>query len=158
MIKILAVGKIKEKAMLALIDEYRKRLSPFTKVEIVEVSDEHAPQTNSDAENELVKEKEGKRLLAQIKENEFVILLDLWGKMFDSEGFAKKIDQLQTQGNSTLVFVIAGSLGPSKEIVDRSNLRWKLSDLTFTHQMTRLLVLEQIYRAYMINNHRPYHK
>ena len=158
MIKILAVGKIKEKAMLALIDEYRKRLSPFTKVEIVEVSDVHAPQTNSDAENELVKEKEGKRLLAQIKENEFVILLDLWGKMFDSEGFAKKIDQLQTQGNSTLVFVIAGSLGPSKEIVDRSNLRWKLSDLTFTHQMTRLLVLEQIYRAYMINNHRPYHK
>lgn len=158
MIKILAVGKIKEKAMLALIDEYRKRLSPFTKVEIAEVNDEHAPQTNSDAENEQVKEKEGRRLLAQIKENDFVILLDLWGKMFDSEGFAKKIDQLQTQGNSTLVFVIAGSLGPSKEIVDRSNLRWKLSDLTFTHQMTRVLVLEQIYRAYMINNHRPYHK
>lgn len=158
MIKILAVGKIKEKAMLALVDEYRKRLSPFTKVEIAEVNDEHAPQTNSDAENEQVKEKEGRRLLAQIKENDFVILLDLWGKMFDSEGFAKKIDQLQTQGNSTLVFVIAGSLGPSKEIVDRSNLRWKLSDLTFTHQMTRVLVLEQIYRAYMINNHRPYHK
>lgn len=158
MIKILAVGKIKEKAMLALIDEYHKRLSPFTKVEIAEVNDEHAPQTNSDAENEQVKEKEGRRLLAQIKENDFVILLDLWGKMFDSEGFAKKIDQLQTQGNSTLVFVIAGSLGPSKEIVDRSNLRWKLSDLTFTHQMTRVLVLEQIYRAYMINNHRPYHK
>ncbi len=158
MIKILAVGKIKEKAMLALIDEYRKRLSPFTKVEIAEVNDEHAPQTNSDAENEQVKEKEGRRLLAQIKENDFVILLDLWGKMFDSEGFAKKIDQLQTQGNSTLVFVIAGSLGPSKEVVDRSNLRWKLSDLTFTHQMTRVLVLEQIYRAYMINNHRPYHK
>ncbi len=158
MIKILAVGKIKEKAMLALIDEYRKRLSPFTKVEITEVNDEHAPQTNSDAENELVKEKEGKRLLAQIKENDFVILLDLWGKMFDSEEFAKKIDQLQTQGNSTLIFVIAGSLGPSKQVVDRSDLRWKLSDLTFTHQMTRVLVLEQIYRAYMINNHRPYHK
>ena len=158
MIRIIAVGKIKEKAMLVLIDEYRKRLSPFTKLEIVEVSDEHAPQTNSDAENELVKEKEGKRLLAQIKENDYVILLDLWGKMFDSEGFAKKIDQLQTQGNSMLSFVIAGSLGPSKEVVDRSNLRWKLSDLTFTHQMTRVLVMEQIYRAFMINHHRPYHK
>ncbi|WP_075877677.1 23S rRNA (pseudouridine(1915)-N(3))-methyltransferase RlmH [Merdibacter massiliensis] len=158
MIRIIAVGKIKEKAMLALIDEYRKRLSPFTKLEIIEVNDEHAPQTNSDAENELVKEKEGKRLLAQIKENDYVILLDLWGKMFDSEGFARKIDQLQTQGNSMLAFVIAGSLGPSKEVVDRSNLRWKLSDLTFTHQMTRVLVMEQIYRAFMINHHRPYHK
>lgn len=158
MIKILAVGKIKEKAMLAMIDEYRKRLSPFTKLEIIEVNDEHAPQTNSDAENEQVKEKEGRRLLSHVREGDYVILLDLWGKMYDSPGFAKKMDQLQTQGNSSLVFVIAGSLGPSKEVVSRSNLRWKLSDLTFTHQMTRVLVLEQIYRAYMINYNRPYHK
>ena len=158
MIRIVAVGKIKEKAMVQLIDEYRKRLTPFTRLEIVEVSDEHAPQNNSEAENNLVKEKEGRRLLSAIKDNEYVILLDLWGKMYDSVRFARELEQLQTQGNSTLTFVIAGSLRPSEEVIRRSNLRWKLSDLTFTHQMTRLLVLEQIYRAYMIRHHRPYHK
>lgn len=158
MIRIVAVGKIKEKAMVQLIDEYRKRLTPFTRLEIVEVSDEHAPQNNSEAENNLVKEKEGRRLLSAIKDNEYVILLDLWGKMYDSVRFARELEQLQTQGNSTLTFVIAGSLGPSEEVIRRSNLRWKLSDLTFTHQMTRLLVLEQIYRACMIRHHRPYHK
>ena len=144
--------------MVQLIDEYRKRLTPFTRLEIVEVSDEHAPQNNSEAENTLVKEKEGRRLLSAIKDNEYVILLDLWGKMYDSVRFARELEQLQTQGNSTLTFVITGSLGPSEEVIRRSNLRWKLSDLTFTHQMTRLLVLEQIYRAYMIRHHRPYHK
>ncbi len=144
--------------MVQLIDEYRKRLNPFTRLEIVEVSDEHAPQNNSEAENNLVKEKEGRRLLSAIKDNEYVILLDLWGKMYDSVRFARELEQLQTQGNSTLTFVIAGSLGLSEEVIRRSNLRWKLSDLTFTHQMTRLLVLEQIYRAYMIRHHRPYHK
>ncbi len=159
MIKILAVGKSKEKAMLAMIDEYRKRLSPFTKLEIIEVNDEHAPQTNSDAENEQVKEKEGKKTAVTGQGWRLCHPARPVGKkMYDSPGFAKKMDQLQTQGNSSLVFVIAGSLGPSKEIVSRSNLRWKLSDLTFTHQMTRVLVLEQIYRAYMINHNRPYHK
>lgn len=158
MIRIVAVGKLKEKALIQLIDEYRKRLTPFTKLEIVEVSDEHAPQTNSAAENELVKERESKRLLAQIKEGEYVILLDLWGKMYDSVRFSQTLERLWTQGTSTVTFVIAGSLGPSEAIVKRSDLRWKLSDLTFTHQMTRLLVIEQIYRAYMISSHRPYHK
>ena len=158
MIRIVAVGKIKEKALSQLIAEYVKRLSAFTRVEIIEVADEHAPQSNSDAENELVKEREGERVLSRIKEGEYVILLDLWGKMYDSVRFARELEQLQTQGNSTLTFVIAGSLGPSEEVIRRSNLRWKLSDLTFTHQMTRLLVLEQIYRAYMIRHHRPYHK
>ena len=84
--------------------------------------------------------------------------LDLWGKMFDSEGFARKIDTLQVQGKGTLTFVIAGSLGPSPAVVKRAELRWKLSDLTFPHQLTRLLVLEQVYRAHMILAHRPYHK
>ena len=162
MIRIVAVGKIKEKALSQLIAEYVKRLSAFTRVEIIEVADEHAPQSNSDAENELVKEREGERvlsrLLSAIKDNEYVILLDLWGKMFDSERFAQRIDTLQVQGKGTLTFVIAGSLGPSPAVVKRSDLRWKLSDLTFPHQLTRLLVLEQIYRAHMILSHRPYHK
>ena len=82
----------------------------------------------------------------------------MWGKMFDSERFAQRIDTLQVQGKGTLTFVIAGSLGPSPAVVKRSDLRWKLSDLTFPHQLTRLLVLEQIYRAHMILSHRPYHK
>lgn len=158
MIKIVAVGKLKEKALRMQIEEYEKRLRPFTKLEIIEVPDENAPQSNSDAENEIVKEKEGERLLSKIKDGEYVILLDLWGEMIDSVAFAKKLESIQTYQSSTVTFVIAGSLGPSKEVVKRSDYRWKLSDLTFTHQMTRVLVLEQIYRGYMINHHNPYHK
>ena len=147
MIKIVAVGKIKEKALRTQIEEYEKRLRPFTKLEIIEVNDEVAPQSNSDSQNNQVKEKEGERILAKIKEQEYVILLDLWGEMVDSERFSKN-----------LTFVIAGSLGPGKNVYDRCNWKWKLSDLTFTHQMTRVLVLEQIYRAFMIQNNNPYHK
>ena len=158
MIKLVAVGKIKEKAVRAQIEEYCKRLKPFTKLEIIEVNDEIAPQSNSDAENQAVKEKEGERLLSKIKDQEFVILLDLWGEMISSEQFSKKIDQLQTYQSSNITFVIAGSLGPGQNVYKRANYRWKLSDLTFTHQMTRVLVLEQIYRAFMIMNNNPYHK
>ena len=158
MIKIVAVGKIKEKALRTQIEEYEKRLRPFTKLEIIEVNDEVAPQSNSDSQNNQVKEKEGERILAKIKEQEYVILLDLWGEMVDSERFSKKLDQLQTYQTSNLTFVIAGSLGPGKNVYDRCNWKWKLSDLTFTHQMTRVLVLEQIYRAFMIQNNNPYHK
>lgn len=156
--KIIAVGKIKEKAMRTLIEEYEKRLRPFTKLEIVEVPDEIVQQTNSDAQNEIVKEKEGERLLAKIKEQEFVILLDLWGEMLSSEKLSEKIRNLQIYQNNTITFVIAGSLGPSKRVYERANYCWKLSDLTFTHQMTRVLVVEQIYRTFMIVNNRPYHK
>lgn len=158
MIKIVAVGKIKEKALRMQIEEYEKRLRTFTKLEIIEVHDEIAPQSNSEAQNEQVKEKEGERILSKIRDNEYVVLLDLWGEMLNSEQFSKKIDQLQTNGNSNITFVIAGSLGPSKQVYDRCKYRWKLSDLTFTHQMTRVLVLEQIYRAFMIQNNNPYHK
>lgn len=158
MIKIIAVGKLKEKALQMLVQEYEKRLKLFSKVEIIEVNDEHAPQSNSDAENEIVKEKEGERVLGKIKEGEIVILLDLWGEMWNSEQFANKMEQIQTYQSSQITFVIAGSLGPSSALVKRANYRWKLSDLTFTHQMCRVLVLEQIYRSYMIRNHMPYHK
>lgn len=158
MIKIVAVGKIKEKALRAQLAEYEKRLRPFTKLEIIEVNDEVAPQSNSESQNQQVKEKEGERILSKIKDQEYVILLDLWGDMVNSEKFAQKLDQLQTYQTSNLTFVIAGSLGPGKNIYARCNWKWKLSDLTFTHQMTRVLVLEQIYRAYMIQNNNPYHK
>ena len=158
MIKIVAVGKLKEKAMRSQIEEYEKRLRPFTKLEIIEVADEIAPQQNSDAQNDMVKEKEGERILSKIKENEFVILLDLWGEMINSETLSKKLEKIQTYDASNITFVIAGSLGPGKNVYKRCNYRWKLSDLTFTHQMTRVIVLEQIYRSFMIQNNNPYHK
>lgn len=158
MIKIVAVGKIKETYVRAQIEEYEKRLRPFTKLDIIEVAEENAPQSNSEAQNAQVKEKEGERLLSKIRDGEYVILLDLWGEMLSSEEFAKKTERLQTYRSPNLTFVIAGSLGPGKNILQRCDYRWKLSALTFTHQMTRVLVLEQIYRAFMIRNHNPYHK
>lgn len=158
MIRILAVGKIKEAAMRTLIEEYQKRLRPFARVEIVEVVDEHAPQSNSETQNMQVKEKEGERLLARIKDSDHVILLDLHGEMISSEQLADKLEKLEIYQTGNLVFVIAGSLGPGQNIYQRANWRWKLSALTFTHQMTRILVLEQLYRSYMIRHHNPYHK
>lgn len=156
--KLIAVGKLKDKALVSLVDEYVKRLKPYEKVEIVEVADMMAPESNSDAQNEQVKKTEGERVLAKIKDNEFVILLDLWGESISSEQLADKIEKVYTYNSSNLTFVIGGSLGLSPDLVKRANFRWKLSDCTFTHQMVRVLVLEQFYRATMINRHMPYHK
>lgn len=158
MIKLVCVGKIKEKSMHNCIEEYLKRLSAYTKIKVLEVEDIMAPQKNSMAQNEEVKLKEGQRILSQIGSDEFVILLDLHGKMLDSIAFSQYLSKLRTYGKSDLTFVIGGSLGLSGEVVKRADFRWKLSDLTFTHQMTRLLCLEQIYRAYKIENNEPYHK
>ena len=127
MIKLIAIGKNKDKALQSLEKEYMKRLSAFCKFSEIEVKDEA---------------------------NEHI---DLHGKMIDSETFAKNLDMWQMK-HSNIVFVIAGSLGPSEKLVSRANYRWKLSDLTFTHLMTRVLMLEQIYRGFMINNGRNYHK
>lgn len=156
--KLITVGKLKDKALVSLVDEYMKRLKPYEKVEIIEVADMMAPESNSDAQNEQVKKIEGERVLAKIKDNEFVILLDLWGESISSEQLAAKIEKIYTYNSSNLTFVIGGSLGLSPELVKRANFRWKLSDCTFTHQMVRVLVLEQFYRATMINRHMPYHK
>lgn len=157
MIKIIAIGKNKDKALQGLEKEYVKRLSAFSKVDVIEVKDEANEKVSREKEVALVKEKEGKRVLEKLSDSDFVILLDLHGKMMDSLVFAKSLDSWQME-HSNLVFVIAGSLGPSTELVSRSNFRWKLSDLTFTHLMTRVLMLEQIYRGFMINNGRSYHK
>lgn len=156
--KLIAVGKLKDKALVSLVDEYVKRLKPYEKVEIIEVADMMAPESNSDAQNEQVKKIEGERVLAKIKDNEFVIILDLWGESISSEQLAAKIEKVYTYNSSNLTFVIGGSLGLSPDLVKRANFRWKLSDCTFTHQMVRVLVLEQFYRATMINRHMPYHK
>lgn len=158
MIKIIGVGKIKEKAMNACIDEYVKRCKAFTKIEILEVPDESIPQHNSEKQNEQAKRIEGERILSKIKDNEYVIVLDLWGETCSSEKFSKKLEEIQTYHSSNITFVIGGSLGLSPDLVKRANFRFKLSDCTFPHQLCRLLLVEQIYRAFMITNNMPYHK
>ena len=157
MIRILCIGKMKDKALQSLQEEYTRRLRPFVKTEIIEVRDEPNDLAHREKEAALVKEKEGERALSQIRDSDFVILLDLHGSHFDSETFARKLEDWQ-RTSPDLTFVIAGSLGPSPALVARANARWKLSDLTFTHLMTRVLVLEQIYRAFMIRGGRKYHK
>ena len=138
-IKLVVVGKLKEKFHKDEINEYLKRLSRYSKISIIEV------------EEEKIKDN------ASIKENEFVFLLDLHGKEITSEDFAKKLDDLSLN-YSTITFVIGGSLGVSDELRKRSNFKLKLSPMTFTHQMTRIIILEQIYRSFKINNNETYHK
>lgn len=157
MITLLCVGKNKEKSLCQLENEYVKRIQPFSKLQVMEVKDESNVHMERDKEAELIREKEGKRILEKIRPQDFVILLDLHGKMPDSISFSNQLESWFMK-SSDLVFVIAGSLGPSNDLVKRANVRWKLSDLTFTHLMTRILVLEQIYRAFMIQNGRSYHK
>ncbi len=157
MIRIICIGKMKDKALHMLEEEYVKRLKAFAKTQIIEVRDEPCDLTSREKEAALVKEKEGERALSQIRPGDFVILLDLHGSHWDSETFAAKLALWRTT-SSDLTFVIAGSLGPSPALVARADVRWKLSDLTFTHLMTRVLVLEQIYRAFMIDSGRKYHK
>lgn len=158
MIRIIACGRIKEAWMREGIAEYLKRIMPYEKIEMVEVDDEPAPQNNSDAQNEQVKKTEGERLLKQIRPQEFVILLDLAGKEMDSVAFSEKLSDLHAHGASRIDFVIGGSLGVSQALIQRADMRWRLSRNTFPHTLCRILVLEQIYRAHRILAHEPYHK
>lgn len=157
MIKLLCIGKNKDKALVSLCDEYLKRLSAFDKVEVIEVKDEPDTRSQFEKEAERIKAIEGGRVLDKIRPDDFVILLDLHGRTLDSMEFSRERAKWSALSRP-LVFVIAGSLGPSPEVVVRANYRWKLSDLTFTHLMCRVLVLEQIYRSFMIEKGRHYHK
>lgn len=157
MIRVIAVGKNRDKSLQDLQREYIKRITAFSKIEVIEVKDEPNNHMERESEWRIVKEKEGGRVLDRLKGNDFVVLLDLHGDMWDSQSFAMKFNQWQSSF-SHIVFVIAGSLGPGEKLIQRANVRWKISDLTFTHLMARVLVLEQIYRAFMINHHRNYHK
>ncbi|MBP3399797.1 MAG: 23S rRNA (pseudouridine(1915)-N(3))-methyltransferase RlmH [Erysipelotrichaceae bacterium] len=158
MIKLVCVGKCKEKALIQLIGEYLKRLGAYTKVEIIETEELVAPQSNSLAQNQQVIEQESEASLKKIKSGDYVILLDLHGKTMTSEKFAEKIKDVQTYKSSDITFVIGGSLGVSDALRRRSDFAWKLSDNTFPHQIVRLLVLEQVYRAFKILRNEPYHK
>ena len=130
MIRVIAVGRIKEKPMQQCIQEYLKRLQPYCKTEIVEVDDIAAPQSNSPAQNEQVKQKEGERILAKLKKDETVVLLDLKGKSYSSEQLADQLQQIFSYQGSQIAFVIGGSLGVSPEVIARADLRWKMSDVS----------------------------
>lgn len=156
-ITILAIGRMKDKALDMLQQEYEKRLQAFCQIRIVEVKDEPNLHTDREAEIRQVKDREAARALEKIRPGDFVVLLDLHGTEWSSEAFAGKLASW-VQNSQSIVFVIAGSLGPGEALVSRANVRWKLSDLTFTHLMTRVLLLEQIYRGFMIDAGRNYHK
>ena len=157
-ISIITIGKLKEKYLKQGIDEYLKRLSTYAKVDIIELPDEKAPENLSESEMEQVKLKEGERILAKVSEDTHVIALAIEGKMKSSEELAKDIDQLATYGKSKIAFVIGGSLGLSKEVMKRANGTLSFSKMTFPHQLMRLILLEQVYRAFRINRNEPYHK
>lgn len=155
---MVTVGKLKEKYLLQGIDEYMKRLAPYAKVQIIEVPDEKAPENLSKAEMEQVKNKEGERILSYIKQEQYVIALAINGQMLSSEQLAAKLDSLALYGNSNIVFIIGGSLGLSQSVVSRADMLISFSKMTFPHQLMRLILLEQVYRAFKINRGEPYHK
>lgn len=155
---ILCVGKIKETYYAGAVAEYTKRLSRYGKIEIIEVPDEKTPDRSSEAEALQIKETEARRLLAKIRDNMYVIALDLKGKESDSVSFAEHLGRLMVQGKSHIAFVIGGSLGLHKSLLQRADERLCFSKMTFPHQLMRVILLEQLYRASRIQNHEPYHK
>ena len=157
-ITVITVGKIKEKYLKDAIAEYSKRLSRYCKLEILEVADEKTPDGVSEIVEENIREKEGERILKLIKEDAYVITLEISGKMLTSEELADRIETLGIQGKSHLVFVIGGSIGLGREVLRRSDYALSFSKMTFPHQLMRVILLEQIYRSYRIINGEPYHK
>ncbi|SHH96039.1 23S rRNA (pseudouridine1915-N3)-methyltransferase [Clostridium collagenovorans DSM 3089] len=157
-ITLITVGKIKEKYLKLAIDEYSKRLTRYCKLNIVELADEKTPDNASEKEEIAIKEKEGEQILKHIKDNMYVIALDLKGKQITSEELATMIDDLGVRGNSNIAFVIGGSLGIAESVLKRANYKLCFSKMTFPHQLFRVMLLEQIYRAYRINSGEPYHK
>lgn len=157
-INIISVGKIKEKYLKNAINEYSKRLSRYCNLTHIQVNDEKAPENLSEIEKEKIKEKEGERILKHIKDGTYVISLAIDGDMLSSEKFAKKLDQLAIQGESNIVFIIGGSLGLSKEVLNKAKYRLSFSTMTFPHQLMKVILLEQIYRGFRINKGEPYHK
>lgn len=155
---ILTVGKIKEKFYRDAISEYTKRLSKYCKLEILEVADEKTPDTASETVEENIRQKEGERILKYIREDAYVITLEINGKMLDSVELSQKIESLGIQGKSHIIFVIGGSIGLGKEVLKRSDFALSFSKMTFPHQLMRVILLEQIYRSYRIMSGQPYHK
>ncbi len=156
-ISIITVGKLKEKYLVEGIKEYTKRLSKYTKLEIIEVADEHAPENLSYKDKEKIKDIEGKKILSRLKDS-YVIALVIDGMQLSSVELANKIEEIKTYHSSNITFLIGGSLGLSDEMIKKSDYKLSFSKMTFPHQLMRLIVLEQIYRSFRINNNEPYHK
>ncbi|MCZ0717384.1 23S rRNA (pseudouridine(1915)-N(3))-methyltransferase RlmH [Aerococcus kribbianus] len=157
-VKIIAVGKLKEKYLKQGIAEYAKRLGKYCKFEVIEVKDEATPDSASDKEEEQIKIKEGQRILDKIAPNDYVYVLAIKGKMLSSEELAESMSQSLIYGHSNLVFVIGGSLGTSHELEQRADQLISFGKLTFPHQLMRLVLSEQIYRSFRIQNGHAYHK
>jgi len=157
-IKIACVGKLKEKFYVDALGEFSRRLSRYAKVEVAQVADEPAGETLSPAQREQVLQREGERLLGRIKPTEYVIALCIGGKRLTSEGLAAHLEGLMGSGRSDITFVIGGSLGLSAAVEQRADLKLSFSDFTFSHQIIRVMLLEQVYRAFKIIRGEPYHK
>lgn len=158
MIKVVAVGKLKERFFEDAVAEYARRLCAYTKLQIIQVDDEKCPENLSDKQKEQVLDKEGERILKNIKDTDYVITLEIKGKQKSSENFSQFISDLEISGHSDITFVIGGSLGLSAEVLHRSDFALSFSEMTFPHQLMRVILLEQIYRAYKIMRGEPYHK
>lgn len=157
-VSIVCVGKLKESFYREAVAEYAKRLSRYCKLEITEVADEKTPEGASHVLEEQIKEKEGRKILEKVKEDAFVCTLEIGGKKYSSEGLAQWLEDLQTGGTSHIMFVIGGSLGLHESVSRRADLRLSFSDMTFPHQLMRVILAEQIYRAFRIISGEPYHK
>ena len=157
-ITVITVGKIKEKYLKDAIAEYTKRLSKYCKLEIMEVADEQTPDNASEVVEDLIRSKEAERILKYVKEDAFVITLEIHGKQLSSEELAEKIEKLGVQGTSHIIFIIGGSIGLGQEVLEKSNFTLSFSKMTFPHQLMRVILLEQVYRGYRIIHGEPYHK
>ena len=157
-VNIICPGKIKEKFFKDAIDEYSKRLSKYCKLNIIEVPDEKVPEKLSDTVENEIKVKEGKSIISKIPKDTYLICLDLKGKEFSSEEFSKKLEDISLNLNSSVTFVIGGTLGISKEVLDLSKEKICFSKMTFPHQLIRVFLLEQIFRAFKISNGETYHR
>lgn len=157
-ITLITVGKIKEKYLRDAISEYSKRLGRYCKLEIIEVADEKIPDNAGDATEELIRSKESGRILKYIKDDAYIITLEIHGRQLSSEEMAAKIEHLGIQGAGHLIFIIGGSIGLGKEVLGRSDFALSFSKMTFPHQLMRVILLEQIYRSFRIIHGEPYHK
>ena len=157
-IKIVTVGKLKEKYLKDGIAEYTKRISRFAKLEMIELTDEKTPDKASELENQKILETEGERILSKVGERDFAVVLAIEGETFSSEEFSKQLEQASIKGYSTLTFIIGGSLGLAPVVKNRANLSVSFGHLTLPHQLMRLVLVEQIYRAFTIQQGSPYHK
>lgn len=157
-ITILCVGKLKEPYYRDAVAEFEKRLGRYCKLEIIQVADERTPDGASEAEEERIRRVEGERLRRHFRDDAYICALDVRGEEMDSVAFSRKLEQLSVNGCSRMIFVIGGSLGLERELLEASNFRLSFSKMTFPHQLMRVILLEQIYRCFRIIHHEPYHK